>query len=219
MASGPFSSDKGFSAELLMFEGGTPLGGTYTPAMAAGSKGTVTVKFTTDLDGTIALPGEPAQPIKRFTAYDISKRFMQNSGRFVNETAYSPGEMRHTDYEFFMLNGEFYLKSRAVLTSESEKYASRSLRTVNCIYSGMYEPMGRAVYSTGDYACTAIDEYTDVNTQKTYNSQSQWEGKYRTTDLTVDKWGIFSGVFQLLPYQDGVYRYGEMLHMGGQSIR
>ena len=218
IASGPFSSYEGFSAELLMVEGGTALGGTYIPAKITGSKGTVSLKFTSDVDGVITLPGEKEQVIKRFTVNDISMRFMQKGGEFLgfyNQGLYSSIKTHSVRYEFSMDEGQFALK----LIAQSEKTSTK------CVYSGTYEPVGIVLYSRGSYECVSKVLETEYwgGEQEKYS-----KGTYVITDLVIDEWGIFNGNIQYPDWVDwfnedqngsvGWERESEQLHIGGRYV-
>ncbi len=63
-AAGPISNNT-FTSALYEFQGGTPLGGAYRPAVLNGNPGTVTLNFTSGTHGTITLPGETAKAISK----------------------------------------------------------------------------------------------------------------------------------------------------------
>ena len=59
-------ADGRFSGTLGQYRGGTVLGGSYVPANADGSAGTVNIAFTSGTAGTITLPGESTMAISKF---------------------------------------------------------------------------------------------------------------------------------------------------------
>ncbi|WP_374664574.1 glycosyl hydrolase 53 family protein [Ramlibacter sp.] len=64
LAVGPIVQN-GFSAPLVTYDSGTPFGGSYRAAQLTGTAGTVQVRFTSAVEGTITLPGEAPQRISR----------------------------------------------------------------------------------------------------------------------------------------------------------
>jgi hypothetical protein len=66
LAAGAMSGST-FTGILTEYGGGTILGGTYSPSTSTGSAGTVTLSFTSSTTGTIALPGESAKAISKFS--------------------------------------------------------------------------------------------------------------------------------------------------------
>ncbi len=65
LAAGPLSNCS-FSGSMTQYQGGTALGGAYSPASANGTAGTVSLTFTSASTGTITLPGEAAKSISKF---------------------------------------------------------------------------------------------------------------------------------------------------------
>jgi lysyl endopeptidase len=55
-----------YSGPLQQYRGGMVLGGTYSPAVAAGSLGMVHLNFTSATTGTITFPGEPPKTMSKF---------------------------------------------------------------------------------------------------------------------------------------------------------
>jgi hypothetical protein len=66
VASGQIANNT-FTADLLNAQGGTALGGEYKPAALAASPGKVVLSFTSGTHGTIALPGESAKAISKYS--------------------------------------------------------------------------------------------------------------------------------------------------------
>lgn len=65
-AVGPISNNR-FSAPLVEYRGGTPLGASFRNGAENGSPGTVTLDFRTGKSGTITLPGESPKAVVKFS--------------------------------------------------------------------------------------------------------------------------------------------------------
>ncbi|PYE74861.1 hypothetical protein DFQ15_1232 [Xylophilus ampelinus] len=65
-AVGPIKDNR-FSAPLMEYRGGTPLGAGFRNGTEAGSPGTVTLDFRTGKSGTITLPGESPKAVVKFS--------------------------------------------------------------------------------------------------------------------------------------------------------
>lgn len=84
IASGTLANNT-LTAPLLAFSGGTPFGGSYRPAVSAGSPGSVTLTFTTGGDGFITLPGESTKAISRFSFGPADPNGLLGEWIFVNK--------------------------------------------------------------------------------------------------------------------------------------
>jgi hypothetical protein len=59
-------ANSSFNGNMTQYQGGTALGAAYTPAVANGSAGPVTLTFTSATTGSITLPGESAKDVSKF---------------------------------------------------------------------------------------------------------------------------------------------------------
>lgn len=166
MQASGFRQGSEFEADLVEYRGGTVVGGSHQDGETAQVLGRVKATFDTSTSGSIALPGEPPKPVRRF-------RFEDHSARFNNQFQYMTYQARRAGYgyEYALMSAKDGLFSMIVSASPNRS---------RCVYSGTYELSGNGIRSNGTKTC---DDPLSAPVP------------YRAENMVVDNNGFYTATF------------------------